>query len=129
MKITSAETRVEQFPLSRPYTITFRTVTAVENVIVILRDDAGHLGLGAASPEPHVTGETAEHCRAALAPGSLDFLVGADVRTLPALLTRLERQMPKTPAARAAVDIALHDLLARGMGVPLCDLWGRAHDA
>src|SRR4051794_728662 len=112
MKIVSAEIRVEHFPLARPYTITFRTVTAVRNVIVILRDDRGHLGLGAASPEPHVTGESADDCQAALGPGSLDFLIGADVRTLPTLITALERQMPRTPAARAAVDIALHDLLA-----------------
>lgn len=129
MKIASVEIRVEQIPLARPYTITFRTISAVENVIVILRDDAGHVGLGAASPEPHVTGETNEHCRAALSPGSLDFLIGADVSTLPTLIAALERQMPATPAARAAVDIALHDLQARQLGVPLCDLWGRAHQA
>jgi L-alanine-DL-glutamate epimerase-like enolase superfamily enzyme len=128
MKIVGAETRVELMPLSRPYTIAFRTISEVENVLVILRDQAGNVGLGAASPEPHVTGETRERCKAALGDGALEFLVGAEVRTLPALLVELERRLPDAPAARAAVDIALHDLLAHGLGVSMADLFGRAHD-
>jgi L-alanine-DL-glutamate epimerase-like enolase superfamily enzyme len=128
MKIVAAETRVERMPLVRPYTIAFRTIAEVQNVIVVLRDQAGNVGLGAASPEPHVTGETPERCRAALAPGSLDFLIGADVRALPALIVELERRLPDAPAARAAIDIALHDLLARGLGASLADLFGRFHD-
>ena len=128
MRIAAAETRVEQLPLSRPYTIAFRTISAVQNVIVVLRDQAGNVGLGAASPEPHVTGETPERCREALGPGALDFLVGAEVRTLPALLVELERRLPDAPAARAAVDIALHDLLAHGLGASLADLFGRFHE-
>jgi L-alanine-DL-glutamate epimerase-like enolase superfamily enzyme len=129
MKIAAAETRVELIPLARPYTIAFRTIAEVENVIVILRDTAGNVGLGAASPEPHVTGETRARCREALGPGALDFLVGAEVSALPALLVELERRLPDAPAARAAVDIALHDLLATGLGVSLGDLFGRFHQA
>jgi L-alanine-DL-glutamate epimerase-like enolase superfamily enzyme len=128
MKIATVETRVVHLPLVRPYTIAFRTIAEVQNVIVVLRDDRGNVGLGAASPEPHVTGETPERCREALAPGALDFLVGTEARALPASLVELERRLPDAPAARAAVDIALHDLLARGLGVSLGDLFGRAHD-
>src|SRR4029453_2091100 len=49
--------------------------------------------------------------------------------TLPALLTELGRRLPHTPAARAAVDIALHDLWARALGAPLGELLGRFHEA
>jgi L-alanine-DL-glutamate epimerase-like enolase superfamily enzyme len=127
MQIVVAETRVEQLPLSRPYTIAFRTISAVQNVIVILRDGAGRVGLGAASPEPHVTGETPERCQAALAPGALDFLLGREAGELPALIVELERRLPDAPAARAAVDIALHDLLGQQLGASLGDLFGRVH--
>ena len=34
MTIASVAVRVAQLPLARPYTITFRTVSEVENVIV-----------------------------------------------------------------------------------------------
>jgi L-Ala-D/L-Glu epimerase len=123
--IAATETRVEPLPLTRPYTIAFRTIDAVENVIITLRDDAGRVGLGAASPEPHVTGETNEACQAALA--NLDFLIGADVRRLPAICAELARLMPAAPAARAAVDMALHDLLGHTLGASLGDLLGRCH--
>ena len=130
MSIVEVESRLEAIPLARPYTITFRTVTAIETVIVMVRDDAGRVGLGAASPEPHVTGETNADCqRALLAPGALDFLRGADVRTLPALCREVGRRLAATPAARAAVDMALHDLLGRCLGLPLCEVLGRAHRA
>ncbi len=58
MKITAVRTWAEHFELVRPYTIAFRSVDAAENSIVELRTDGGYTGLGAASPEPHVTGET-----------------------------------------------------------------------
>jgi L-Ala-D/L-Glu epimerase len=128
VKIAAVESRVEAIPLARPYTIAFRTVNAIETVIVQIRDGAGRIGLGAASPERHVTGETNQACQAALAPDALAWLVGRDVRTLVALARALERKLPDTPAARAALDMALHDLLAQSLDVPLCELLGRAHD-
>src|SRR5687768_1329737 len=129
MKIVAAEARIQAIPLSRPYTITFRTVTAIEAVLVVLRDEAGRLGLGTASPEPHVTGEDNQACQRALASSALDFLIGRDVGTLPAIARTVERQMPTTPAARAAVDMALWDLHAQSLGLPLCEVLGRAHQA
>jgi L-alanine-DL-glutamate epimerase-like enolase superfamily enzyme len=128
MRIAAAETRLEAIPLARPYTITFRTVTAIETVIVVLRDEYGHLGLGAASPESHVTGETNQACQTALAAGALDWLIGQDLRSLPAVVRVLGERMKATPAARAAVDMALHDLLAQVLDLPLCDLLGRVHE-
>jgi L-Ala-D/L-Glu epimerase len=125
--IADVQTRVEAIPLSRPYTITFRTVTAIEAVVVEVRDAAGRLGLGAASPEPHVTGETNEACQRALEPDSLAWLRGLDLRTRPAIARQLDTRLPGTPAARAAVDMALHDLAAQALGVPLADALGRAH--
>lgn len=127
MKIVSVSTSVEHFELVRPYTIAFRTVEAVENVIVELRTDRGLVGLGAASPEAYVTGETAEACRQSLDADALGWLVGEDVRRLPSLCRRLGREMSASPAARAAVDMALYDLLAQLIGVPLVEMLGRAH--
>lgn len=128
MKIAAISARVEDFGLTRPYTIAFHTADSVENVIVLLHTAEGLVGRGTASPEPRVTAETLEACREALRPESLDWLVGRDVRTLPALCRELGRRIPAAPAARAAVDIALHDLLAQRLGVPVVEMLGRAHD-
>ena len=87
----------------------------------------GLVGLGAASPGEHVTGETLEACRAAITTGNLAWLVGRDARTLPLLCREAASRTAGTPAARAAIDIALHDLVARHLGVPLVEMLGRAH--
>lgn len=129
MPILSAKSRVAQLPLSRPYSIAYRTISDVEIVLVELRDDEGRVGLGAASPSPHVTGESRERCRAALSEDALRWLVGKEVRSLPAIVTSLEERLPDAPAARAAVDMALHDLHAQRLGAPLCDVLGRCHEA
>lgn len=129
MKIASVSSRVEIFALTRPYTIAFRHTDSVQNVILVLRTASGHEGFGAAAPEPRVTGETDEAARAALSENSLAWLIGRDVREVAALCREARARMGNAPAARAAVDMALHDLLAKHFGVPLVELLGRAHES
>lgn len=129
MKITAVRTRTEAFELTRPYTIAFRTVSDVEMGLVEIETDSGHVGFGCASPEPFVTGESREACAAALEASNVDWLEGEDVRSLPKPCRLLATRMAATPAARAALDMALHDLLAQYLGVPLVDMLGRAHDS
>ncbi|NJN47635.1 MAG: dipeptide epimerase [Candidatus Competibacteraceae bacterium] len=128
MKITRIVSSVEHLPLARPYTIAFRTISAIDCVLVELHTDQGRVGLGTASPEPYVTGETETACQAALGENSLDWLVGQDVRRLPALCRALRDRLPNTPAARAALDMALHDLLAQYLCLPLVEMLGRVHE-
>lgn len=129
MKILDIRVRNEHFPLTRPYRIAFRSIDAVDNLIVEIRTTDGLLGLGAASPEHHVTGETLEACRAALSTDGLGWLTGRDIRTLPLLCRELAERLPAAPAARAALDMALHDLFAQALDLPLADVLGRAHDS
>jgi L-alanine-DL-glutamate epimerase-like enolase superfamily enzyme len=128
MKIAAIASRVESLGLTRPYTIAFDTTDSVENVVVRLEAEDGQVGLGAASPAPHVTGETVEACARALAPEACGWLIGRDVRTLSALCRELATRVPDAPAARAALDMALYDLLAQRLSVPVVEMLGRAHD-
>ena len=129
MKITRIEVFNKAMPLTRPYTIAFRTIADVQMSFVEVHADNGLTGLGCASAEPHVTGETPDDCAAALMPQHLQWLEGEDVRALPRLCRKLCDTMSKTPAARAALDMALHDLLAQHLGVPVVELLGRVHQA
>jgi L-alanine-DL-glutamate epimerase-like enolase superfamily enzyme len=129
VKIRDIEARALDVPLRRPYTIAFKTFTAIEMAAVRLTGENGMVGLGSASPEPAVTGESFADCCAVLAPDRLDFLRGADGARLPELCAEIERRFPDAPAARAALDMALYDLWAQELGRPLVDLLGRAHDA
>jgi len=129
VRIRSVSSRLEAFALTRPYAIAQQApVSEVDNVIVRIEALAGPTGWGAASPAEGVTGETIASCREALSEERLAWLVGRDVRTLPALCREARERMPANPAARAAVDMALHDLLAQHLGVPLVEMLGRAHE-
>ena len=118
MRITRVAVREEEIPLSRPYTIATASYDRVTNFVVEICA-AGATGLGVASPDPDVTGETIGDCRAALTDDRLAWLEGQDGQHLGQLCRRLGAEMASTPAARAAVDMALHDLLTRHLGVPL----------
>lgn len=123
MRIVRVETWREHVPLSRPYAISGFHTEEVDLFFVRLVGDGPHVGLGSATPSPEITGESVEECAAALDPDALGFLVGADARSLGARCADAER-LAGTPAARAAVDTALHDLCARHLGVPLVELLG-----
>ncbi|MBL8898180.1 MAG: dipeptide epimerase, partial [Planctomycetes bacterium] len=70
------------------------------------------------------------HAAAALRGPLADAVEGRALETLGAeLSSRLAEALPALPAARAALDIALHDLRAQERGVPLVALLGRVHDA
>lgn len=129
MKITSARSWVERLELTRPYTIAYATFTHVEMVFVRLETEDGHLGAGSGTPVKPVTGETMEACSKALAENLEGLLVGEDVRRLPRLLRALDAGLGTTPAARAAADVALHDLYAKLLGLPLVEVLGRAHES
>jgi L-Ala-D/L-Glu epimerase len=129
VKIVAVRSWSERIPLRRPYAIAFATTDAADLVCVELRDDRGLTGLGAAAPVAEITGESAAACAAALAPERVAPIVAPDVDDFRASCAPLAAAFPGTPAARAAVDMALHDLAARRRGVPLADLLGRVHDA
>lgn len=129
MKITRVTSFRREVPLKRPYTIARSTTTAVTISFVQIETDGPHVGLGCATAAPAVTGETAERCAAALAGNAPALLEGTDPRLLAPLSRRLAERLAEAPAARAALDMALHDLAGRALGVPVVDLHGRCHDS
>lgn len=125
MRIDAVEVVERKLPLTRPYTIARETISEVE--LGFVRIHAGGLtGSGCASPAVEVTGESPADCRAALA-AAAEVLIGEDARTVGGIARRFERDFPRAPAARAACDMALWDLVGQRLGVPLVELFGRVH--
>lgn len=96
------------------------------HVIVEVGAAAGAVGLGEASPLPEFTGETAAAVRHALAETYLPALPGRDATAPAAVAAEMERLLPGNPSARAAIDMAVHDLAGRLLGVPVAALLGGA---
>ncbi|WP_411966896.1 dipeptide epimerase [Haloferax sp. YSSS75] len=109
--------------LADPFGISRGTQTAAENVVVRIEDEGGMTGVGAAAPSAHY-GETAATVEAVL-PDLLDVVeeVG-DPHAIDRIERRMEETVRRNPAARTAVSIALHDLAAKRLGVPLYKQWG-----
>jgi L-alanine-DL-glutamate epimerase-like enolase superfamily enzyme len=125
MKIDTVDVLHRWLPLTRPYTISRESISDVE--LSFVRIHAGGLtGVGCASPAVEVTGESPADARAAL-DAAAHALVGHDAREIGNVARVLEREFSAAPAARAACDMALWDLLGQRLGVAVVDILGRAH--
>ncbi|WP_181305415.1 mandelate racemase/muconate lactonizing enzyme family protein [Rufibacter sp. XAAS-G3-1] len=125
MKIKEINVWKTNLELTRPYTIAFKTVSAVENVLVEIVTENGLTGLGAGNPSSEVVGEKLAETWAVLQPENLEWLMGQDIRSFQLLCDELPQRLPRNPAARAALDIALHDVFSKYLGVPLVSFLGQ----
>src|SRR6202521_967416 len=95
---------------------------ATEGWIVSIRAEDDTVGYGYASTMNHY-GAPHEAVK-----GALDRLckrlVGRDSREIASILDDLDHAMMGNNQAKSGIDCALHDLLARRLGVPICDLFG-----
>lgn len=116
MSLTTTVERVD-LETAQPFTIARGTTTSTSNVVVTISDGT-YEGVGAAAPSARY-GETVETVETVL-PDLLDVV--EDVGD-PHCLDRIEREIDETvrrnPAAKAAIDIALHDLVCKRLDVPL----------
>jgi L-alanine-DL-glutamate epimerase-like enolase superfamily enzyme len=130
MIISSIEVIPIRLPLREPFVIAYASYPDTLSVLVRIRTCDGAEGWGEATPDPNVTGETwggtAETLRRDLATA----LIGHDARNREVALSALDARVEGAPAAKAGLDIALHDLVARAAGIPLWQLLGgRAREA
>ena len=128
MKIQAINTYLHPFILTRPYQVAYKMQSSVENIIVEIMTEDGKLGLGAAAPAAEVTQETIDQSKMALAADGLAWCLNRDLNNdFADLLNLCQLNLAKTPAACAAVDMALHDLYAQSLGKPLVEVLGRIH--
>jgi L-alanine-DL-glutamate epimerase-like enolase superfamily enzyme len=129
MKIASIEVIPIRLPLIEPFVIAYATYPDVLSVLVRVRTGDGAEGWGEATPDPNVTGETWASAAAMLRDDLSPALLGHDARNRETALRRLDARVEGAPSAKAALDIALHDLVARAAGVPLWVLLGGRSNA
>ncbi|AGN00189.1 chloromuconate cycloisomerase [Salinarchaeum sp. Harcht-Bsk1] len=116
-----------ELPLAVPFEISRGSMTTTE-VVVVRLDDGERVGIGAASPSAYY-GEDPDSVASAL-PDLLDVVESVgDPLAIQRIELDLRATAPADAAARAAVSIAVHDLAAKRLGVPLYRLWGLDPDA
>jgi L-alanine-DL-glutamate epimerase-like enolase superfamily enzyme len=124
MRITRVESWRVDMRLDEPYTIAYETVEQVSNILLRLDLDLGPSGFGCAAPDPVVTGESPEAVLAGLRNVAEPILKGADPMRRLVHLETFQRELADLPSARAAIDLALHDLLGKISGQPTYRLLG-----
>jgi L-alanine-DL-glutamate epimerase-like enolase superfamily enzyme len=126
MRIVDISTIRRDFKLRHPSVVAYEATETAPNIIVRVELENGLAGWGNAAPDEHVTGETAEGVERTINQIFRPLLIGQDALRIERLWSQLRVLAPKQPAAIAAIDIALYDLLGQVAGLPLCKLLGNA---
>ena len=119
MKIKDISLGRIEIPLKTPFKTALRTVDWIQDLVVQVTAEDGSVGYGEAPPTAVITGETIPSMETAIREYLAPAVVGLDLEDRETLFSRLDRAMAKNTSAKAALDIAIHDVYARVKGVPL----------
>ncbi len=124
MKITDIRFGMLRVPLKTPFKTALRTVEAVEDIIVMVNTDSGHVGYGEAPATAVITGDTHGSIIEAIRHYISPRLIGADIADLNRNTHLIQSSMEKNSSAKAAVEIAIYDLWGQLYNAPLYRLLG-----
>ncbi|MBM0278086.1 mandelate racemase/muconate lactonizing enzyme family protein [Micromonospora tarensis] len=124
MTISAVRTHRVSAPLHTPFVTALRRTTTVDTLVVELVDADGRSGFGEAPQVWQVTGASVAGAQACVREVLGPRLIGRDPDDLVARCVEVQRAVVGNEAAKAAVDVALHDLAAQRLGVPLARLLG-----
>ncbi|MGG0670899.1 dipeptide epimerase [Lederbergia citrisecunda] len=124
MRIQAIETIPVAVPLTKPFKTALRTVTTAYAIYVKVTTVDGRAGWGEAPPTHVITGDSLGSITYAIEEVIAPLLVGLDVRNREEVFHLLKRSIVRNTSAKAAVDMAIHDLLGQLAGLPLYQLLG-----
>ncbi len=124
MKITDIRIGEISVPLKTPFKTALRTVNSVEDIIVEIHTDTGHISYGEAPPTGVITGDTKGSIIGALKDHIIKSIIGMDIESFEEIMLKLDKCVIKNNSAKAAVDIALYDLYGQLYNAPLYKLLG-----
>ena len=134
MKIAGVDVFLLNFPVKAVFVLAGGVAATPGSpsprVLVKVTIDDGVAGWGEATPTPRWTYETAETIVSTLKKYLAPAVIGLEAWDLDGVHCAMERAINPgvtmgSPLAKSALDVALHDALARRRGIPLCELLGR----
>ncbi|MER2089481.1 MAG: dipeptide epimerase [Sporosarcina sp.] len=124
MLIHSIETIPVSVPLTKPFKTALRTVHTAYAVYVKVICGDGRVGWGEAPPTHVITGDSVGSITYAIEEVIAPQLIGLDIRRRETVFNALKRSIVRNTSAKAAIDMAIHDLFAQQAGLPLYQLLG-----
>jgi len=123
LSIRSIEAIPVAIPMLRPIKWARGEIKTIDNVVVVITLSDGTQGIADAPPRPTIYGETQQSLVAVIRDHFAPRLVGLDAFDVAGLWQRLEA-IAWNPAAKAAIDMALHDAQAKSCGLTCAQLLG-----
>lgn len=123
MKILDIKTKIFKAPLKRPFITSLRRVDFLEDVVVMIECDDGSIGYGEGASTPIITGETIGSIISAIE-YIRPFILGRDIEEFDDILSIIHRVIIKNTTAKSALEIALYDLKAQLVKLPLYQMLG-----
>jgi muconate cycloisomerase len=110
-------------PMRKPVFMAGVEIRTADNVLVRIEADNGKVGWGEAASAPTMTGETVESMMAAIA-YLTPTVEGRPAEDIAGVSTAMNHRMYANTSAKAAIEMALHDLMGRATGQPAYALLG-----
>lgn len=123
MKISKIIFEKIKVKLKKPFVVALGVVEYCETIIVKIETDDGICGYGEAAPFSPVTGESLDTATSMLNTFS-KCLIGEDPIRIEHIHYLMNRITIGNSAAKAGIDIALHDILGKVMNQPLYKVLG-----
>ena len=124
MKITDIRFGMLRVPLKTPFKTALRTVDTIEDIIVTVHTDSGHVGYGEAPATAVITGDTHGSIIEAIKKFISPRLIGEDIANLNRITQLIQGALEKNSSAKAAVEIAVYDLFGQLYDAPLYKMLG-----
>jgi L-alanine-DL-glutamate epimerase-like enolase superfamily enzyme len=123
MQIKTIEPIAVSLPMLKPVIMAGEEVRRADNVLVRIETENGVVGWGEAASAPIMTGDTLESIVSAIHYLN-SALRGRDPTDIAGALAALDRRMYGNHGAKAAIEIALHDITGRATARPVHALLG-----
>jgi len=123
LHIRQIEPIAVSLPMIKPLIMAGEEIRRADNVLVRIEAGNGLVGWGEAAAAPTMTGETLESMVAATR-HLTSALMGRNAADIAGALMAMERRLYANHGAKAAIEIALHDLVGRATGRPVHALLG-----
>ncbi len=123
MKIIRLEAKAIRVPLIEEFRTSLGGSIQHEGVIVKIYTDEGIVGIGEAAPSARITGETIETILGVIS-RLKNIVLGSNPLEYRRIIESIDNAVIGNPSAKAALDIAIFDVVAKKYGVPLYRLLG-----
>jgi o-succinylbenzoate synthase len=123
VKIKRVEPIAVSFPMKKPVFLAGVEIRQADNILVRIEADNAVVGWGEAASAPTMTGETVESMMAAVAYLAA-AVEGRPAEDIAGAVAAMATRMYANNAAKAAIEMALHDLVGRATGQPAYALLG-----